>query len=225
MASALFAIFSLILLSGVSAKEPRPCCWISQMTGQAELQGTKKLEDGSVILEESELQWAYDATFQAEAFIFDEILENSTVIKGRIVNFYDQGLSFYIIDNQGVERCAKIRIPARFPKKCIPEHAEYYGNRTLGNDSLVAHEWKLNTVAGGDVVNVSFLIQDEYCVPISFGVVSQEPRVRTIAYGDIELGICDREKFFRIPDECRQVNDGTPKGHMYQQIMQTAFNM
>ncbi|XP_022080393.1 development-specific protein LVN1.2-like [Acanthaster planci] len=205
------AVVCLLLVVEIWAEEPQPCCWINQMTGKFELQQTEELEGGTVVLETTNAEFAYDKTFSCKAFIFTETFANGTQRVDRLVEFYNRGEAYYIEDNQGQQRCRRGRIPFQFQKNCVPEKAVYQGNVTLGDDALSGNTWELNFAQGGYVANRTYLLAADYCVPITvnfvlmnFNTDPPEANAGTIAYADIELGICDRDKFFHIPDECPQ---------------------
>ncbi|XP_038068235.1 development-specific protein LVN1.2-like [Patiria miniata] len=226
------AVFLLVVQ--VWAKEPQRCCWISQMYGNFALQQNKELEDGTIVVEETGGEFAYDKTFSAKSFIFTETFENGTQRIGRFVDLFDLGVSYFIEDNQGEQRCLRKRIPARFPENCIPEKAEFFNNVTLGDHALSGNVWELNVFGGGYLFNGSFLVAADYCVPLTNNYVrydfNQNPPVVnliTAAWADIRLGICDRDKFFHIPDECPQdvMTPFMEKKLKHRQMMEMSFRV
>jgi len=182
------------------------------MTGRSETQSDTELEGGTVVLEETDNEFAYDDVFNSLAFIFTEKFDNGTIRVGRNVLFFDRGVGYFIEDNQGEQTCVRLRIPRRFPRKCVPENAAFKGNVTYGDNALTGHVWELNEeMEQGLVGNFTYYVPADYCVPIVASYVIQDfrfspPRseVATTSFSDINLGICDRERFFHVPDDCPQ---------------------
>ncbi|XP_038068234.1 uncharacterized protein LOC119737743 isoform X2 [Patiria miniata] len=160
-------VVAVFLLVQAVAEEPKPCCWISQMYGACMVQEDKELEDGTIVVEDTLAEFAYDKTFSAKAFIFTETFENGTQLIARIVELSDLGIAYFIQDNQGQTKCSKKRIPARFKPNCVPEAARFWSNATLGDHALNGNIWERNKFEDGLLTNTTYLMAADYCVPLS----------------------------------------------------------
>ncbi|XP_038068233.1 uncharacterized protein LOC119737743 isoform X1 [Patiria miniata] len=229
-------VVAVFLLVQAVAEEPKPCCWISQMYGACMVQEDKELEDGTIVVEDTLAEFAYDKTFSAKAFIFTETFENGTQLIARIVELSDLGIAYFIQDNQGQTKCSKKRIPARFKPNCVPEAARFWSNATLGDHALNGNIWERNKFEDGLLTNTTYLMAADYCVPLSvnhvvYNLNPSPPEVDLVTYdyADVRLGICDRDKFFHIPEECSQSQDAmTPfmeKKLKQRQMMEMPFRL
>ncbi|XP_072043941.1 development-specific protein LVN1.2-like [Amphiura filiformis] len=201
------------------AAEPKKCCFPDQYT----------VLKGSTIATFTEETKAPLALYEAQDIAFDYTngrigyYANYTFFSGqdsqstRVVEDMAKKL-LWVIDPIK-KQCTKSSLADFNTYRCIPENATYIGKSYFGDKSLYMDTWMFNTTDYLETAGLySIAVDSNGCIPIgdsfngkSTGAGVTQDVVSTSGYTNFELGIRDPDKYFKLPDYCKQVNNEPSK--------------
>ncbi|XP_022080399.1 uncharacterized protein LOC110973699 [Acanthaster planci] len=191
------------------ADEPQPCSIPRYFTYLQE-DFVTTVEEGRLKVEEESWEGAYDTIAQKYSAKKEERFFNGTDDYSKII--FDEGKGVeYIIEKRGEETvCLVLDIEGqKFPDTyTFPKNAKFVGEATLGDRDLVVNVWYYPSE--DNTKHTVKTYTREECVPIGLRHRKFDPQtgveieLRESSLYDIKLGICDEEKYFKVPDECKE---------------------
>ncbi|XP_038069082.1 uncharacterized protein LOC119738309 [Patiria miniata] len=191
---------------------PHPviCCSASAYTYKA-VSVVSSVKDGSLSTEFIHQRGAYDAV--AKMIAVEEVLgfTNGTEDTVKLISDFNNGVEYRITSQKGTIECEKTDIPTRFLHNCLTDE-KFINWVTIGDRALTAGNWyKLWTNHPTEDVHVVYTFQHPECVDL--GYISRGTDKATGAElwtdfhtrSDYSLGICDPDKWFKPPPECKAV--------------------
>ncbi|XP_038068785.1 uncharacterized protein LOC119738117 [Patiria miniata] len=168
------------------------------------------VEEGSLLLEYLNFEGAYDDISKKYAAKIFEDFFNGTEYSFKVIEDYKKGVRYEIYTGGDEVVCIAIEVEGKgFPEQYfIPYSAKYEGEAVIGDRDLVTDSWletslgvhTVKTVTHGDCVPVS--IERRFFDPET----DQQTEFLDNRLFNFELGICDRDKYFKVPEECQQGN-------------------
>jgi len=213
---------TLLLLAVTVSADPKPCCGPKQY--MAVVGGTMALADprtgptGYTFYQNG----AFDFQNRKIGLYMDMNYGNGTNNAFRVIQFYDQGYQWVILDD--VKYCTKQPMSWELADVCIPDNATYTGALTIGGTSagMMVDTWMMSgqssTMIGTATMNVA-----SGCIPVgtSFqGGFFDGSTLISVLLGqgiyNISLGIPDPDKWFTVPSYCNaQDNHILPDRHQW----------
>ncbi|XP_022080438.1 uncharacterized protein LOC110973720 [Acanthaster planci] len=196
---------------------PELCCVPRYLTFK-QVTTMTSVKDGSLSVEYENIEGAYDARFERTSIRLLVDYFNNTEVHLKVINDYRQGVSYRIQQHQGKDVCFVNHLKRKFPEDCLTENDKFLGKTTLGDHDLVVNNWYyLNS---DKTKHKIVSVQQEGCVPVrvlsrKFDFESgKEIKVEDSSIVDLQLGICDPDKYFKPPPSCdkgRALDKPTPQ--------------
>ncbi|XP_038069081.1 uncharacterized protein LOC119738308 [Patiria miniata] len=184
------------------------------------------VSEGSLLVEYVNFDGAYDAKAQQFSVRTTVDYFNGTLYTTQTIEDYKEEKAYMIYNKTGHELVCVVDDIAgkKFPYQYfIPATAKFVAEETIGDRDLVVDKWfekdeagnkhTIKTVTRGECIPVA-IVQRRFDPATDKEIQWMESRIH-----NFHLGICDREKYFKIPAECQQgiaLKDLTA-GEMYQQ--------
>jgi len=169
------------------------------------------VSEGSLLVEYVNFHGAYDQKlkrYSVESFID---FFNGTELHLKVISEYEKGKEYLIARFGDEVECEVYDIEGKkFPEEFnIPEDATFIAEQTVGDRDLETESWYFANEEG--TKHSVKTVTAEECVPVSLfrrlfdPDTGEELEVLSGNLVNFSLGICDPEKYFKIPEECEQV--------------------
>ncbi|XP_071797194.1 uncharacterized protein [Asterias amurensis] len=201
-----------MLLVGAMAQKPTPCC-LPQYFTLRNVDIINTAPNGELKVEYANTERAYDAISQQLSIFYDVEYFNGTEVLGRYIADFKEKVLYIIIKVGDDEHCFPYHIDQNFAEECIPDDAEFVRESWIGENDLLVDTWFASRKPSPESeVQTVLTVGRKECVPVSRVSTYINPstgevlRVEDTQTFNFKLGICDRERFFKVPDACRPGN-------------------
>jgi len=192
-------------------EEPKPCEVPKYFTfDQADFFST--VEEGRLVVEYVNFHGANDYVldrYSVETFID---FFNGTKIHLKVIADYEEGKEYFITIIGDAIECEVYDIEGKkYPTDFgIPEGATFIGEATVGDRDLETETWYYSNKDNN--IHYAKTVTKDECIPVSQFRRTFDPEtgeeLETLNSNifNFKLGICDPEKYFKIPEECEEVS-------------------